>query len=95
MKKQKAQQVQALVQEITDNAIKTTGRDSLIFLEKDSKDSFDVKVFERNTDGSNSTALLEVVKYSSIAKELGITCFVKVEFRDGKGTKGCPYFLFF
>ena len=95
MNKQTAEELTAAIQEQAAKKKAITGRDIQVFTERFPDDDCEIKVFERNSDGTISSAILSIVEYVELATKFDVNCYVKTEWRDGKGTKGHPFIFFF
>lgn len=95
MNKDTAAKLATEIRELADKKHLYTKRDIRLFTEKDHDGDYEIKVFEINVDGTISSAILTITELVTLATKFETSCIVKVEWRDGKGTQGKPYFLFF
>ena len=94
MNKQKAAELATGIRELADKTNASTGKDFRLF-RNDSNGDHEIKVFEKNTDGTISGGIITITDLVALAEKFKTNCIVRVEHKDGKGTKGRPYFSFF
>ena len=95
MNKQTAAELTTEIRKLESEINAYTGKDFRLFTEQVADDVYEIKVFENNTDGTTSGGMITIMRLAELVTKFDINCIVRVEWKDGKGTKGCPYFLFF
>jgi hypothetical protein len=96
MNKETSNKLVAELQEYSGTVLReNTGKEFRLFTEKDSNGGYEIKVFERNPDGTISGGIISIFGLVDLAEKFKTHGLIRTEWKDGKGTQGRPYFLFF